>query len=343
MTATPAPHSTPRQQLLGMLTGTWIAQGLYAVALLGVADLVEKGPRSAADLAAATKTNAGALYRLLRALASVGVFAENADGTFGLTPLAACLLSDAPDSQCAVAIMMGEEHFRAWGELLYSLQSGKPAFDKVFGQPIFPYLAKHPTAARIFDEAMTGVHGAETAAMLDAYDFSGFGTLVDVGGGNGSLLAAVLLRHPHLKGVLYDRADVIDRARPDLEAAGLTTRCTTVAGNFFEHVPAGGDAYLMRHIIHDWTDEQSLTILRHCHKAMGGAAKLLLVESVIPPGNEPFFGKWLDVNMLVIPGGKERTEQEYRALFDAAGFRLTRVVPTAMEVSVIEGERVTAG
>jgi hypothetical protein len=341
MTDTPAqrPGPPPSQQMLRMLTGTWIAQGLYAVALLGVADLLRDGPRRTEQLAEDTKTNADALYRLLRALASEGVFAEQADGAFALTPLATCLLSDAPDSQRAVAIMMGEEHYRAWGEFMYSLQNGLPAFDKVFGKPIFAYLAKHPEEAQIFDQAMTGVHGAETAAMLDAYDFATVGTLVDVGGGNGSLLAAVLLRYPNLKGVLYDRADVVERARPALAAAGLGARCSTVAGNFFKDVPGGGDAYLMRHIIHDWNDEQALAVLRNCHKAMPAHARLLLVESVIPPGNGPFFGKWLDVNMLVMPGGRERTEPQYRTLLGEAHFRLTRVVPTVMEVSVIEAEK----
>jgi hypothetical protein len=328
---------TPQQQMMQLLTGTWIAQGLYAAALLGIADLLKDGPRTPAQLAEATKTNARALYRLLRALASVDVFTEHADGTFGLTPLATCLQSDVPGSQRPVAIMMGEEHYGSWGELLHSLETGKPAFDKVYGQPIFQYLAKHATAAQIFDAAMTGVHGAETRAMLDGYDFAAFGTLVDVGGGNGSLLIATLERYPRLQGVLYDRPDVIERARANVHAAGLEQRCKLVGGSFFDHVPPGGDAYLMRHIIHDWNDEQALTILRHCRKAMRPAAKLLLVECVIPPGNEPFFGKWLDVNMLVIPGGQERTEQEYRELYKAAGFTLTRIVPTTTEVSVIEG------
>jgi hypothetical protein len=184
---------------------------------------------------------------------------------------------------------------------------------------------------------MTSIHGAETQAMLDAYDFSPFTTLVDVGGGNGSVLAAVLGRHPGLRGVLFDRPDVVERAGPNLQAAGLQDRCAAVGGNFFESVPAGGDAYLMRHIIHDWDDEQSLAILRNCRKVMRPAGKLLLVETVIPPGNDPCFAKLLDLNMLVIPGGLERTEREYRELLAAAGFGLARIIPTRAEVSVIEG------
>jgi hypothetical protein len=323
-----------------MLTGPWMAQCLYVAARLGIADLVKDGPKTSAALAQATRTHPRALYRLLRALASAGVFAEDEDGAFSLTPLAACLLSDAPGSQRAAAMMMGEEHFRAWGDLLYSIQTGRPAFDHLYGRPIFAYLAGHPRSAEIFDDAMTSVHGAETEAMLAAYDFSSFGTLVDVGGGNGRMLAAVLQRHPALKGVLFDRSDVIERARATVRTEGVEERCTLVPGNFFEGVPPGGDVYLLRHIIHDWEDEPALTILRQCRQVIPAAGKLLLVESVIPPGNEPFLGKFLDVTMLLIPGGMERTEPEYRALLQAAGFRLTRIVSTALEVSVIEGEPV---
>lgn len=327
---------TPQDVMMRMLSGYWVAQSLHVAAQLGLADLVKNGPRAVADLATATGTHTRSLHRLLRTLASVGVFAEDAQGRFGLTPLAECLRSDRPGSQYSVALMMGEEHYRAWGDLLYSVQTGRPAFDRLYGQPIFPYLASNPRAARIFDDAMTGVHGAETADMLDAYDFSGLGTLVDVGGGNGSVLIATLQRNPNLRGILFDRADVVERAKANLDAAGLGGRCAAASGNFFEAVPPGGDAYFMRHIIHDWDDEQSLTILRNCRKAVPASGKLLLVEAVIPPGNEPFFGKLMDLNMLVIPGGLERTEAEYRELFSAAGFRLARIVPTRSWVSVIE-------
>jgi hypothetical protein len=320
-----------------MLTGYCISQCLHVAARLGLADLVKDGPRAAADLAVATGTDAPSLYRLLRALPSVGVFAEDAAGRFGLTPLAEQLRSDVPGSQHAMALMNGEEHYRAWGELLYSVRTGKPAFDRLFGKPIFDYLPEQPEAARTFDAAMVGVHGAETGAMLDAYDFSTFGTLVDVGGGNGSLLTEVLRRHLALKGTLFDRADVVERARPRLASAGLADRCQAVAGNFFESVPPGGGAYLLRHIIHDWDDEKSLTILGNVRKAIPAAGKLLVVEGVVPSGNAPSLTKLLDLTMLVIPGGKERTEAEYRDLFARAEFRLARVVPTRSEVSVIEG------
>jgi hypothetical protein len=325
-------------QMRQLLTGCWTAQCLYVAAKLELADRVQDGPRSAADLAAATGMNADALYRVLRALASVGVFVEDDQGRFGLTPLAHSLRKDLPGSQWAAAVMMGEEHARAWTELLHSVRTGQPAFDCVYGQPIFDYLACHADAARTFDAAMTSVHGAETEAMLDAYDFTGLGTLVDVGGGNGTLLAAILMRYPALHGVVCDRPDVVERAAPMLRAAGLEARCRTVGGDFFQSVPEGGDAYLLRHIVHDWDDERSLRILRHCRQGVSPTGKVLIVETIVPPGNEPSFAKWLDVNMLVIPGGRERTEAQYRDLLRAAGFRLTRVVPTRMEVSVIEGQ-----
>jgi hypothetical protein len=329
--------TSPQEQMSRMLTGYWVAQALYAAARLRLADLLKDGPRSADDLAAATGTRGDTLYRLLRALASVGVFAEDDHRRFTLTPLAECLRSDVPGSQWALAVMNGEEHYHAWGDLLYSLKTGKPAFDKHYGAPVFDYLSRHPEQAVVFDAAMVGVHGRETAAMLDAYDFAGIGTLADVGGGNGSLLTEVLRKHPALRGLLYDLPNVVARARAGLDAAGLAERCRAVPGDFFASVPAGADAYLLRHILHDWDDEKATKILRNIRQAVAPSGKVLVVESVIPPGNTPSFGKLLDLTMLVIPGGRERTEEEYRALFAAGGFRLTRVVPTRAEVSVIEG------
>jgi hypothetical protein len=328
----------PQEQMSRLLTAYWVSQALYVAAKLGLADLVKGGPRTADELAQSTNTHVPALYRLLRALASVGVFVEGADHRFALTPLAECLRSDVPGSQRSLAIMNGEEHYRSWGELLYSVQTGKTAFDKLHGMPVFDFLSANPVQARLFDEAMVGVHGRETAAMLEAYDFSHIGVLADVGGGNGSLLSAVLKQYPQMRGILYDLPGVIGRAKANLQAAGLDARCQAIGGSFFESMPTGADAYLMRHIIHDWDDEKALTILRNIHRAMRPGGKLLLVEGVVPPGNEPSFTKLLDLTMLVIPGGKERTELEYRQLFEAGGFRLSRIVPTRAEVSVIEGE-----
>lgn len=335
----PEEISAPKR-MLQLISGYWVSQAIAVAARLKLADLLAAEPRTAAELAPLTNTHALSLHRLLRSLASVGIFAEDEQQRFQLTPLAERLRSDIPGSQRAVALMMSDEHYLAWADLLYSIQTGKPAFDHRYGKPVFDYLAEHPDQAQIFDEAMTGVHGAETRGMLEAYDFSGIGTLIDVGGGNGSLLIEVLQQYPSLHGVIFDRADVVERAKTRIKNAHLEDRCRTVAGNFFESVPTGGHAYLLRHIIHDWDDEKSHKILHNCRQAMTSQAKLLLVESVIPPGNDPGFAKLLDLNMLVIPGGMERTEAEYRELYQSAGFRLTRIVPTRTDVSVIEGEPV---
>jgi hypothetical protein len=329
----------PHQQLDRMISGYWVSQAIYAAAKFGIADLLKDGPSSVEQLADRSSTDPDALYRLLRALASVGIFAEHEPRQFELTPLANSLRSDVTDSKRALALMMGDNQFRAWSEIAYSIQTGKNAFEKVFGKPIFDYLGEHPDKARIFDEAMTGIHGRESAAILDAYDFSGIEVLADIGGGNGSQISSVLGGHPQMKGILFDLPHVVEHARGRLEAAGLLDRCELVGGSFFESVPSGADAYMMRHIIHDWDDEKSLGILRNCHAAMSPESTLLVVESVIPPGNEPFGGKLLDLVMLLIPGGKERTEDEYRSLFEQSGFELSRIFPTASEISVIEGVR----
>ena len=238
----------------------------------------------------------------------------------------------------ALATGRGEFQYRAWGELLHSVETGHSAFEKVYGKPIFDYFSDHPDMGKLFDQAMTGVHGRETEAMLEAYDFTGLGTLADIGGGNGSVLTAILRRHPAMHSILFDLPAVSERAKANLEAAGLEGRCSVLAGNFFVSVPPGADAYLMRHIIHDWDDDKSITILRNCRRAMGQGGKLLIVEGVVPPGNEPSVSKFFDLAMMALPGGMERTEEEYRQLVEAAGFQLTRIVPTRTWVSVLEGE-----
>jgi hypothetical protein len=321
-----------------LLTGYWNTQAVYVAAKLGIADLLVHGSRSADELAQTTNVHAPSLYRLLRGLASLGVFAEDGARRFHLTPLAECLRSDVSGSQRALAIMCGEEHYHAWGALLYSVQTGKTAFEKIYGMPVFDFLSKNLEQARVFDAAMVGVHGRETAAMSDAYDFSGVTILADVGGGNGSLLTTVLKKHPSLRGMLYDLPGVAERAKANFAAAGLADRCQVIGGSFFESVPGGADAYLMRHIIHDWDDEKATQILKNIRQAMTDGGRLLVVEGVIAPGNDPAFGKMLDLTMLTIPGGKERTEEEYRKLFEDSGFHLTRIVPTRTEVSVIEGK-----
>lgn len=331
-------EATP-QQLDRMITGYWISQAIYAAAKFGIADHLKDGPKTVAELAKTTATDPGALYRLLRALASVGIFAEEGTRAFKLTPLAEPLRSDVAGSKRALALMSGDEQFRAWAEVEYSVRTGKIAFDKVFGQPIFDYLGAHPDKARIFDAAMVGIHGRESNAILDAYDFSGLNVIADIGGGNGSQITEILKKHAQLKGILYDLPHVIERARERIVAAGLQERCQLISGSFFDAVPAGADAYLMRHIIHDWDEEKCLTILRNCHRVMSATGKVLVIESVIPPGNEPFGGKLLDLVMLLIPGGKERTAAEYRTLFEQAGFEVTRIIPTTSEISIVEGKK----
>jgi ubiquinone/menaquinone biosynthesis C-methylase UbiE len=328
---------TPHQQLDQMITGYWISQAIYAAAKFGIADHLIDGPKTLGELADATATNPEALYRLLRALASVGIFKEGESRRFSLTPLAEPLRGDVAGSKRALALMSGDEQFRAWAEIDYSIRTGKIAFDKIFGKPVFDYLGEHPDKARIFDAAMVGIHGRESDALLDAYDFSMFGVIADIGGGNGSQMTAILKKHPRMKGILFDLPHVIERATERMQASGLLGRCKLVCGSFFNAVPEGADAYILRHIIHDWDEEKCLTILRNCCRAMLPTSKLLVIESVIPPGNEPFHGKFLDLVMLLIPGGKERTENEYRNLFQRAGFELTRIVPTGAEISIIEG------
>jgi ubiquinone/menaquinone biosynthesis C-methylase UbiE len=326
----------PAAHLNQLICGYWHSQCVYVAAKLGIADLLVKGPQSIEVLAERTGTHRKSLFRLMRALASLGVFAEEPGQCFKLTPAAELLRSDRPGSQRPMAIMMGEEHFQAWGELLYSVRTGKIAFEKIFGMPVFDHLSQHPEQAANFDQAMVGVHGRETSAMVDAYDFSAFRTVVDIGGGNGSTLCGILARNPGVRGTLFDLPGVIERARESVKAAGFSDRVELIAGSFFESVP-GADAYVLRHIIHDWEEDKAIRILQNVRRAITPPGRLLVVESVIPPGNDPFFGKLLDLTMLVIPGGQERTADEYRELFSKAGFRLSRIVPTSTEVSLIEG------
>jgi hypothetical protein len=319
-----------------MLTGYWVSQALAVAARLGVADLVADGPRPATDLAVATRTDAPSLRRLLRALASVGVFTENPPGAFGLTPMAALLRTGTADSMRALALMYSGEQYRAWGDLLHSVRTGTTAFEHGFGTDYFGYLARHPEADRVFNEAMIGWTAQVAGAVVEAYDFSGLQTVVDVGGGYGTLLTTVLRANPAARGVLFDRPHVAAAAGERLAAAGLEQRCTALGGDFFVEVPAGGDAYVLAQVLHDWDDERCLTILERCRRAMPAHARLLVVELVLPPGEEPSFGKWLDLHMLVMLGARERTAAEYRALLRAAGFEPLRVVPTPAGPSVME-------
>lgn len=326
------------QALLQMITSSWISQTISVAAKLGIADLLKDGPKNSDELAKATGTHARSLYRVLRALASVGVFAEIEDGHFELTPLAASLVTGVPGSVRALAIMFGEEwHCQPWVNLLHSLKTANTAFEHVYGMKLFEYLEKNPEVAEIFNEAMTSTTATLSATVTDDYDFSGFGKIVEVGGGHGSLIAAILKANPRMQGVLFDLPHVVSGSKDLIEAEGLTKRCQIVGGNFFESVPSEGNAYILKQIIHDWDDTQAIAILKNCRHAMLENGKLVLLETVIPPRNQPSFGKFVDLEMLVSSGGCERTEAEYRMLFEAAGFQLTRIVPTASSLNLIEG------
>jgi hypothetical protein len=326
------------QTFTQIFAGSWLTQGVWVAAELGIADLLVNGPLTAEGLAEKTHTHDGALYRVLRALASVGIFAQDPDGRFSLTPHATLLRSDVADSQRPFAIMMGAEFHKAWGELLHSVQTGEGGFQKSFDIPFFQYMLSHPMRHGIYDTAMGAFGRAEVAAMLDAHDFSAFQTVVDVGGGSGMLLAAILNRYPEIQGILLDLPAVVERTRSVLIGSDLDGRCRFEEGDFFSSVPAGADAYIMQHVIHDWEDPQAITILRNCREAMNPNGRILLAECVIPPGNGPYFGKWLDLMMLLV-GGRERTQEEYRQLFSAAGLKLNRIIPTLSEVSIVEGVR----
>jgi hypothetical protein len=328
----------PQIALLQMVTGTWVAQSIYVAAKLGIADLLPEAAQHYEQLANATGTHAPSLYRLLRSLASLGIFTETELGYFALTPLGHYLQSNVSGSMCATAIMLGEEHYQAWGHILHSIRTGNSAFEQVYRMPIFDYYAQNPESAKIFDQAMTSFSSVEIDAVVQSYDFSAIQTLVDVAGGHGSLIAAVLKANLHLQGILLDVAPVIEGAQPLIEAEGLASRCQLTAGDFFQQVPVGGDAYMLKHIIHDWDNERSIAILQNCRQAMHPNGRVLVIEQVIPPGNEPFMGKLLDINMLVMaPGGQERTAAEYQWLFEQAGLKLTCVIPTQADVSIVEG------
>jgi hypothetical protein len=307
----PPPHA----QLVQMAMGHWVSRIVYLGAKLGLADRLADGPKSAEELAGPTGTHAPSLHRLLRGLANLGIFEEQSGGRFALTPLGEALKTGAPGAaRPSILTIASDWWFRGFGELSFSVETGQSGFEKALGMPLFDYLARSPETASLFSETMIGFHGAEPPAVAGAYDFSAIGTLVDVGGASGHLLATIAMHHPTLKGILFDLPHVVRDAPALLQARGVADRVTIEAGSFFERVPEGGDAYLLSHIIHDWTEEQCLTILGHCRRAMRPGAKLLLCEMVLPEGNAPHPGKMLDLMMLVGPGGRERTASEYGAL-----------------------------
>ncbi|HEY0547156.1 MAG TPA: methyltransferase [Pyrinomonadaceae bacterium] len=336
--ATAAAQELPAEAVLMQMSGgAFISQAVSVAAKLGIADLLSAKPKPVAELAAETHMHERSLYRLLRCLAGVGVFAETDPQVFSLTPLAEPLRADAPNSVRDLLVFMGESwHWRVYGEMLYSVKTGKPAWGRVHGAEVFDYFGENREEAEIFNRAMTNLSLMAIPAIVEAYDFSGIETLADIAGGHGLLLAGVLKANPNLKGLLFDMPSVIEGATALLEKEGVAGRVSLERGSFFEAVPAGADAYMMKHIIHDWDDERSLRILKNIHQAIPGCGKVLIVEMVIAPGNDPHFGKVQDMEMLVSPGGIERTESEYAELLRQAGFKLTRVIQTRSPLSIVE-------
>lgn len=331
------PELPPSAVVATMTTGYWVSQMIGVVAELGIAELLKDGPREADQLAKSVGASADALYRVMRALASVGIFSEVRDRCFQLTPLADCLRTGVPGSMRSFARAVTADHFwRTWQDLLYSVRTGRPAYDHVHGMGVFDYFSRNPDTGQVFDEAMTNFSATEIPAITAGYDFSGLRKLVDVGGGHGSLLCAILKVNLTLKGVLVDMPTVIEGARNTIAAEALAGRCEVVGEDIFQSVPSGGDAYMMKHIIHDWDDERAIQILKNCRSAMTGEGRVLIIETVIQPGNQPDFFKLLDVAMLTI-SGRERSAEEFRSLLERAGFHLRRVVPTQSPVSVVEG------
>ena len=332
-------ESLPPLVVLRMATGYWASQAIYVAAKLGIADLLKEGPRNCDDLAGATWTHPPSLHRLMSTLVSLGVFAQEANGRFGLTPVGKALQSEVPGSMRAMVLTLGEEHYAAWGHLLHSVSTGQPAFDHVYKVGLFPYLAQHAAASETFNEGMANVTDVVAFAVVLAYDFSGMSTVVDVGGGHGALLTAILAANRKLKGTLFDVAPAVKEAKARVNWGGLAARCEMVAGDFFESVPGGADAYILKNVLHDWDDEHCMAILRSCRCAMAEHSRILVVEAMTTSANDPAFDRLLDLNMLVISGGRERSEAEYGALFDAAGLKLTKVIPTMCPLSVIEAVR----
>jgi O-methyltransferase domain len=329
---------SPADAMAQLNSGALVSQAISVIARLGVADTLANGSRAVGEVAELVGAHAPTLYRLLRALNDVGVVDELEDRHFALTPLGELLRSDVPGSQRGWAVLVGMPFHRyPWTDLYETVRTGESAFDRVHGKEIFGYLAEHPEDAAIFDTAMNSISTTETASIVEAYDFHRFGTIVDVGGGRGGLLSAILSANPQLHGVLFDVPTVVADADRPLSDAAVMDRCKVVSGDFFDSVPAGGDAYLLSNVIHDWDDDAAARILSRCRAAMADTACVLLAEIVLPAGRESSVAKWADLEMLVMTtGGRQRTEAEYRALLGQAGLRLTRIVPSSGMVSLVE-------
>lgn len=327
----------PPSVVLLQMSNVVVPRALYVAAKLGIADLIAERPKSAGDLAAATGTHAPSLYRVLRLLASLGIFVEQDDGRFALTPLAGPLRADAPDSVRLRLLMSGELSYGAVSDLLYSVQTGEPAFERLHGMGWWEYFAAHPDEAALLDAVFARQSAALAGALLAAYDFAGIDLLVDVGGGFGGLLLPILRAHPPMRGIVFDLPHVEHGAAERIRAAGLEDRCAFVGGDFFEAVPVGGDAYVLKSILRDWDDERAGAILRRCREALAPGGRLLVIDFVVPPDNEPGIAKQADVSLLTfIRGAADRTEAQFPALLGASGFSLRRVVSLAAGPALLE-------
>lgn len=330
-------QEAPQVQLMKFIVGKWISKPIYVAAELGIADLLRDGPKSIETLALESQVHAPSLYRMMRALASVGIFAELEPEIFELTPMAELLKTGAMRS---TALMFNAEWSdKAWLYFLDSIKTGSTAFEKAHGMPVFDWLEANPGPAQVFNQANAIKAASSHRAIVDVYDFSGIRKITDVGGGLGHLMAEILIANPSVEGVVADIPSVIEDARHYLCSKGLEDRCQVVGIDFLDHILPGSDAYLLSHILHDWPDAACLKILKNCYKAMESGDKLLIVEIVIPPGNEPSIAKLLDLEMMVTTGGRERTTDEYRDLLETSGFTLLRIIPTRASVSIIEGIR----
>jgi hypothetical protein len=337
-TVTPAPEAAAAQHVFQLASGYILSTTLHVAVRLRIPDRLTAGPCRVADLAQQTGADEDALYRVLRSLASVGVFEETGPREFANNLASSRLQSGVPGSIFDMVLWLADPtHLRVYADAMHSVTTGKPAIEKTFGMPVFEFFPRHPEVSEVFNNAMTSFSAAVVPAVLEVYDFTGVGTLVDVAGGHGGVLTAILQKYPSMRGVLFDLDHVIAGAVPRIEALGLADRCRTASGDFFAAVPEGGDAYIMKHIIHDWDDDRAAAILENIRKTMNRGGRLILLESVVLPGNQPDFGKVIDIEMLLMPGGRERTEAEFRALFTRAGFELTRIIPTQSPLSVIEG------
>ncbi|MFN2568396.1 MAG: methyltransferase, partial [Candidatus Dormibacteria bacterium] len=315
-------------RLLDTLGGFMATQAIAVVARLGVADHIVDEPVSADRLAAEVGADPDALFRFLRFLSSTGIFTQPAPRCFAHSPMSLCLRSGAPGSLRYLAMCFGEEHYRAWGDALHSVRTGAPAFSRVFGTPFFNYLEANPEAGATFNRAMANTAAARAIPML-AYPWGDVaGTVVDVGGGNGFLLTVILEANPHLSGVVFDMADAVSQARERIAAAGLAGRCRAVEGSFFDEAPAAGTQVLSQ-ILHDWDDDDALRILRSCRRSINPDGRLLILEYVVPSGDTPSRAKLLDLHMLVLLGGREGTEAQWRVLLERGGFRVSRIFPAA--------------